>query len=99
MKLSETELRKLVDQDESEMLEFKECFDHEAIETVGAFANTRGGIILIRKTRSNRERDLLFIIKGLKGLTKGSQRGHKRVKHKKEKILIHRRAAIEKTVY
>ncbi len=47
MKLSDTELRKLVDQDESEMLEFKESFDHETIETVGAFANTRGGIILI----------------------------------------------------
>ena len=47
MKLSDTELRNFVDQDESEMLEFKENFDHEAIETVGAFANTRGGIILI----------------------------------------------------
>lgn len=47
MKLSDTELRKLVDQDESEMLEFKESFDHETVETVGAFANTRGGIILI----------------------------------------------------
>ena len=47
MKLSDTELRKMVDHDESEMLEFKESFDHEAIETVSAFANTRGGIILI----------------------------------------------------
>nr|CBH38390.1 hypothetical protein BSM_18670 [uncultured archaeon] len=77
MKLSDTELRNFVDQDESEMLEFKESFDHEAIETAGAFANTRGGIILIGKARSNRERDLLFITKGLKGLTKGSQTGQR----------------------
>jgi ATP-dependent DNA helicase RecG len=47
MKVSDTELRKLVGHDESEMLEFKESFDHETIETVGAFANTRGGLILI----------------------------------------------------
>ncbi|MDZ4837573.1 MAG: helix-turn-helix domain-containing protein [Candidatus Melainabacteria bacterium] len=32
---------------ESETLEFKESFDSKALETIGAFANTNGGIILI----------------------------------------------------
>lgn len=32
---------------ESEKVEFKESFDREALETLCAFANTKGGILLI----------------------------------------------------
>jgi ATP-dependent DNA helicase RecG len=42
-----SELRKLLREGESENLEFKESFDREAVETAGAFANARGGIILV----------------------------------------------------
>ena len=41
------ELRELVKKGESTGVEFKENFDRETTETVGAFANTKGGIILI----------------------------------------------------
>ena len=41
------DLQSLIKKGESETLEFKENFDREAIETVGAFANTKGGITLI----------------------------------------------------
>jgi ATP-dependent DNA helicase RecG len=44
---SVTDLMERVNNDESEMLEFKENYDNETIETAGSFANTRGGIILI----------------------------------------------------
>ena len=40
-------LLKLIRQGESETLEFKESFGRQAIETVCAFANTKGGILLI----------------------------------------------------
>jgi ATP-dependent DNA helicase RecG len=40
-------IEKIIKRGESETVEFKEAFDREAIETVGAFANTKGGIILI----------------------------------------------------
>ncbi len=41
------DLEKLLDMGESETVEFKETFDRETLETVVAFANTRGGAILI----------------------------------------------------
>ena len=47
MIISTTDLMELINQDESETLEFKESYDHETIETAGAFANTRGGSILV----------------------------------------------------
>lgn len=47
MIISTTDLMELINQDESETLEFKESYDHETIETAGAFANTRGGLILV----------------------------------------------------
>jgi len=47
MIISTTDLMELINQDESETLEFKESYDHETVETAGAFANTRGGLILV----------------------------------------------------
>ncbi len=41
------EIAELVRKGESENIEFKENFDKESIETAAAFANTKGGIILI----------------------------------------------------
>src|SRR5260221_2802922 len=43
----ELDLSKLTRNSESETLEFKESFDSKALETIGAFANTSGGTILI----------------------------------------------------
>jgi len=47
MSFSATELQQRIIEGESEALEFKANFGSETIETAGAFANTRGGIILI----------------------------------------------------
>ncbi len=46
-KLNHEDLRKLLVGGESETVEFKNTFDKEGLETAGAFANTRGGAILI----------------------------------------------------
>jgi len=43
----QNEIIKLIEKGESENTEFKENFDKETIETATAFANTKGGIILI----------------------------------------------------
>lgn len=43
-------IEKLLEGGESETVEFKESFDDEAIETVAAFANARGGTLLIGAT-------------------------------------------------
>lgn len=40
-------LTDLIASGESEILEFKESFGDEALETIGAFANARGGILLV----------------------------------------------------
>jgi len=45
--MNRKDLLKLIQSGESDSLEFKESFDKEALETVSAFANTRGGEILI----------------------------------------------------
>jgi predicted HTH transcriptional regulator len=45
--VNQKELSELIRNGESEKLDFKENFDREAIETAVAFANTKGGIILI----------------------------------------------------
>lgn len=37
----------LISSGESETIEFKKSFADEALETIGAFANTRGGILFI----------------------------------------------------
>lgn len=41
------ETKKLIKKEESEDMERKESFDKETIETIGAFANTGGGTILV----------------------------------------------------
>jgi ATP-dependent DNA helicase RecG len=45
--LRQADLRKLIKGGETETVEFKASFDKETIETAVAFANTKGGIILI----------------------------------------------------
>ena len=45
--MKEKELKKLLASGETETTEFKEKFEKESIETAVAFANTKGGIILI----------------------------------------------------
>ncbi len=45
--MRQADLRKLIKGGETETLEFKASFDKETIETAVAFANTKGGIILI----------------------------------------------------
>jgi len=49
--MEQQELKQVIEQGESETIEFKESFGNEAIETVGAFANTKGGVILIGVNR------------------------------------------------
>ncbi len=45
--MNQADIMELIKKNESDTIEFKENFDKETIETAGAFANTRGGIILI----------------------------------------------------
>ena len=45
--MTRQKLKTLLQEGESETLEFKESLDHEALESIAAFANTRGGTLLI----------------------------------------------------
>lgn len=45
--MSRDEIAVFLEKGESEKIEFKEKFDREAIEAAAAFANTKGGVILI----------------------------------------------------
>lgn len=45
--MNNQEVAKLIENRESGLVEFKETFDREVIETIAAFANTKGGIIII----------------------------------------------------
>ena len=45
--MNQDQLMDVIKKGESETVEFKENFDKESIETIGAFANTKGGIILV----------------------------------------------------
>ena len=45
--MNEKEIKELLDSGETETVEFKVSFDKETIETAGAFANTKGGVIFI----------------------------------------------------
>jgi len=45
--LKQEDLRKLIENGETETVEFKASFDKETLETAVAFANTKGGVILI----------------------------------------------------
>jgi len=52
--MTRSEIIKLIKKGESGKAEFKEGFDKEAIETAGAFANTKGGVILIGLSNNGR---------------------------------------------
>mgnify|MGYP001595746984 FL=1 len=41
------EVAKLIKSRESGIVEFKEAFDRETVETIGAFANTKGGVVIV----------------------------------------------------
>jgi ATP-dependent DNA helicase RecG len=45
--IAQKQLEELLEQGESETLEFKESLDNEALETIAAFANSNGGALLI----------------------------------------------------
>jgi ATP-dependent DNA helicase RecG len=45
--MNQDEIMKIINSGESETVEFKTSFDKEVVETSGAFANTKGGVILI----------------------------------------------------
>lgn len=47
MEMNSEKLSSLIALGESETLEFKESFGDEAIETIGSFSNSRGGILII----------------------------------------------------
>jgi len=47
MEINPEKLASLIALGESETLEFKESFGDEAMETIGAFSNARGGVLLI----------------------------------------------------
>jgi len=47
MQTSRDEVLKIIQKGESETAEFKESFDRETIETASAFANTKGGVVLV----------------------------------------------------
>jgi ATP-dependent DNA helicase RecG len=47
MMMNEEKILNLVEKGESETLEFKRNFNKDAIETITAFANTKGGILLV----------------------------------------------------
>lgn len=45
--MNNQEAAKLIKNKESGLVEFKETFDRETVETIGAFANTKGGEVII----------------------------------------------------
>ena len=47
------DLKKLISSGESDQLEFKSSFGKEVIETLCAFANTKGGYVLIGVSNTN----------------------------------------------
>lgn len=54
MELTQDAILRLIKKGESETIEFKRQFDRETTETLVAFANTRGGKVLVGITDSGR---------------------------------------------
>ena len=73
--MRDDDLLRIIQKGESEISEFKENFDKETIETVVAFTNTKGGVILIGISDEGARIDLNELVK--KGLfqLKGGGRG------------------------
>ncbi|MCD5401470.1 putative DNA binding domain-containing protein [candidate division NPL-UPA2 bacterium] len=65
--MNEKELKKLLSFGETEAIEFKRNFDRETIETAVAFANTKGGIILIGVSDMGRVKGVQIGKETLKG--------------------------------
>jgi ATP-dependent DNA helicase RecG len=65
IEITEKKLFDLIATGESETVEFKESFVDEALETIGAFANARGGILFIGVKDSG---DVLGVQVGKKSL-------------------------------
>jgi len=58
--MNKNELIEIIGKGESEVVEFKENFDREAIETAAAFANTKGGSIFIGVSDSGKIRGVML---------------------------------------
>ena len=63
IKMDAKDLKSQIKKGESDTVEFKESFNEEAIQTLGAFANTNGGNVLIGVDKSGK----------IKGITIGSE--------------------------
>jgi ATP-dependent DNA helicase RecG len=48
--MTPSQVKEIISQGESEIVEFKQTFNNEALISINAFANTRGGILLIGVT-------------------------------------------------
>ena len=42
-----SDIKAIIKQGESQTVEFKQSFDREAIETISAFANSSGGVLVV----------------------------------------------------
>jgi len=72
MILNEKTILALVESGESETLEFKRNFDKDAIETITAFANTKGGIILVGVEDNGNISGIIILLKTYRWKKSGS---------------------------
>ncbi|MDA3881513.1 MAG: putative DNA binding domain-containing protein [Prolixibacteraceae bacterium] len=79
--MTPTQLQNIIEQGESETVEFKTTFNNEALITINAFANTKGGLLLIGVSNEG-------IIKGVDIKTETIQNWLNEVKGKMEPSLL-----------
>jgi ATP-dependent DNA helicase RecG len=79
--MTPTQLQNIIEQGESETVEFKTTFNNEALITINAFANTKGGLLLIGVSNQG-------IIKGVDIKTETIQNWLNEVKGKMEPSLL-----------